>query len=60
MFERGTRKLTEHDLNVTPIFLCVSVHRSLKKSQLYFRRIGASHVVIHHVVHETLTVTQKL
>lgn len=60
VFERGTRKfnLFEHDLNVTPI-CCVSACRSLKKSQLYFGRIDASHVVIHHVVHETLTTTRN-
>lgn len=51
--------LSERDLNVTPIF-CVSLRYSLNKSQLYFRRIGASHVVIHHVAHETPTLTPKL
>lgn len=51
--------LSERDLNVTPVF-CVSLRHSLKKSQLYFRRIGASHVVIHHVAHETPTLTPKL
>lgn len=60
VFERGTRKfnLFEHDLNVTPI-CCVSACRSLKKSQSYLGRIDASHVVIHHVVHETLTTTRN-
>lgn len=61
MFERGTRELIYLSMTwMLPPFFCVSVHGSLKKGQLRFRRIGASDVVIHHVVHETLTLTQKL
>lgn len=59
MFEMSEVNLSKRDLNVTPVF-CVSVHLSLKKSQLYFRRMTASHVVIHRVVYDTQTLTQEL
>lgn len=58
MKEAEEVNLFEDDLNVTPV-CCISVRFSLKKSQLCLRRIEASHVVSHYVVHETLTATRN-